>query len=272
MSRAALWWAAVLGIGAIGIAAAIGRSGGASAPPAASPPEVTVASAELEALRVALEQESFEREMLASEVELMRTVIEQLASERVAAPAELPVPAQAIARRSAPNSPSQSDLDEVLLRQIGLVESEVRDLRDRWDRAQLGRLELNDQAAREGWLFKPRHRRRLAQLDTQLRADLGETDYDRMLFATGQPNRVVVQSVIGGSAAALAGMQAGDHLLTYGSERVFAPRDVRRATVSGVKGESVRLMVERRGERHSFLVPRGPLGVRMSGQSAAPAR
>ena len=255
-----------------GVAAAIVRPGGASAPaPSASLP-AAVPPAELAALRVALEQESIERERLAAEVSLMRTVIEQLASEWVAESIVPDSPEPPLGKRSEPGAPSQSDLDEALLQQVGLVESEVRELRDRWDGAQLARLELNDQAAREGWLFKPRHRRQLAWLAAQLRADLGETGFDRMLFATGQPNRVVVSSVIRGSAAAVAGVQTGDQVFSYGSERVFTPNDVRRGTTSGVKGESVRLVVERNGERHSLVVPRGPLGVRMSGQTAAPVR
>ena len=44
----------------------------------------TVLQSELASLRAELEQESFEREMLAADVELMRAVIEQLATERSA--------------------------------------------------------------------------------------------------------------------------------------------------------------------------------------------
>jgi membrane-associated protease RseP (regulator of RpoE activity) len=166
----------------------------------------------------------------------------------------------------------QLELDEALLARIGLNESEVYDLRDRWDRAQLARLELNDLAAREGWLFRPRHRRELQALDEALRQELGEADYDRMLYATDQNNRVVVKSVIGGSAAATAGLREGDYVLSYDSERTFKPGDVRRGTTAGVKGEPVRVIVERSGDRLSFVVPRGPLGVRMAAEQGPPAR
>lgn len=272
MSRLAAWWIGALGVAAIGVAAAIVRPGGDPAPAPSARPPAAATPPEVAALRAALDQESLERERLAAEVALMRTVVEQLASERAGEPIASDGSEPSPAERAVRGVPGQNDLDEALLQQVGLVESEVRELRDRWDRAQLLRLELQDQAAREGWLFKPQHRRQIAWLDAQLRDDLGEVDYDRMLFATGQPNRVVVQSVIGGSAAAIAGVQPGDHVLSYGSERVFTPNDVRRGTTSGVKGESVRLIVERRGEHHSFVVPRGPLGVRMAGQKAPPVR
>ena len=101
--------------------------------------------AKLDLLRAELEQETFEREMLAAEVELMRSVIEQLAAERsseVAAPDEL------AGKPAGDQPPRPRDLDEQLLSQIGLSEREVFDLRDRWDRAQLDKLELNDRAAR----------------------------------------------------------------------------------------------------------------------------
>ena len=85
-----------------------------------------------------------------------------------------------------------------------------------------------------------------------------------MLFATDQPNRVRVNSVIGGSAAELAGIRDGDMVLSYAGERVFKPVDLRRATQSGVRGERVRIVVDRSGERLYLTVPRGPLGVRMA--------
>ena len=93
-----------------------------------------------------------------------------------------------------------------------------------------------------------------------------------MLYATDQPNRVVVNSVIGGSAAALAGVREGDHLLSYGGQRIFRPADVRRGTTAGTRGEPVRIVVERGGEPFSFVVPRGPLGTRMSPMLAPPSR
>jgi len=274
MSRlqVALLLAAVLG--AAGLVAFLGPR--PTEPPGAGPGAVAVdaraQSAEIASLRLALEQESFEREMLAAEVELMRAVIEQIALERSeevsAALAEEASadPTPAAARGSA----GRPGLDEEALLEIGLVEQEVRELRDRWDEAQLAKLELNDRATREGWLARPRHRRQTALLDQELRTELGEGGYDQMLFATGQPNRVVVNTVIGGSAAAIAGIQPGDRVISYGSERVFTPKDVRRATVSGRKGEIVRVVVERGSSTHTFTVPRGPIGIHMGRSSGAP--
>ena len=222
-------------------------------------------SAELDELRLALDHESIEREMLAAEVELMRSVIEQIALERVdsAPPRE---------ERAAARSSKQLQLDEDRLLELGLVESEVRVLRERWDVAQLAKLDLRDRATREGWLMRPRHRLELDRIGQALRTELGDEAYDQMLYATQQSNRAVVQSVIGGSVAERAGLQPGDEVISYASERIFAPQELSRLTTQGVRGESIRVTIDRGGQRISAVVPRGPLGVRLTARRSPPVR
>jgi len=227
-------------------------------------------SAELDELRLALDHESIEREMLAAEVELMRSVIEQIALERVE-----PVPpreGRAAAAGAAARSSKQLQLDEERLLELGLVESEVRVLRERWDVAQLAKLDLRDRATREGWLMRPRHRLELDRIGQALRTELGDEAYDQMLYATQQSNRAVVQSVIGGSVAERAGLQPGDEVISYASERIFAPQELSRLTTQGVRGESIRVTFDRGGQRISAVVPRGPLGVRLTARRSPPAR
>jgi len=230
-------------------------------------PDVSLGAAgsveELAALREALSDEVFAREQLAAEVELMRAVLAELTQPAIegdaSAPADdLPAPEPVEGRLT-----EAERFDEALI-DVGFVARELKALRGRWDQAQLDKLELTDRAMREGWLHRPRHRHLIDQVDATMRLELGDDRYERMLIATGQPNRILVRAVLGGSAAADAGVQVGDHLIAYAGRRVFSPQDVRKATAGGSKGESVQLRVERVGRSFSFVVPRGPLGLQMS--------
>jgi S1-C subfamily serine protease len=73
----------------------------------------------------------------------------------------------------------------------------------------------------------------------------------------------VIASVIGGSPAQLAGIEAGDRVLDYADSRVFAWSDLRNATRGGARGEYVAMRIRRNGEALQLALPRGPLGVRL---------
>ena len=146
----------------------------------------------------------------------------------------------------------------------GLDPASAADLRRRQDEYQLARLELVDQAAREGWEDSDAFEQRLEELDgaaPDLRSELGDDGYDRYLFESGARNRVGIEAIIPGSAAASAGLQAGDVVLGYADGRVFAPGDLQDATRSGTRGEPVTVLAERDGRTVEVQVPRGPLGV-----------
>jgi hypothetical protein len=107
--------------------------------------------------------------------------------------------AQDAARRS---------LDTILL-EAGFGADEVRAYRERLDEIELQKLYLRDLATREGWIDTRRYREesqalKQARLDT--RQEFGDEFYDWALFAAGHPNRVQVNTVIDGSAAAEAGL------------------------------------------------------------------
>jgi len=266
--RPALVWAIALSlVAALGLSLALRRptAMGPAADPALGGAETR---AELAALRAALSDEVFAREQLAAEVELMRAVVAELSEDSGASRFEVAGAANDAPKGTDPPAADAREgedqrFDEALVG-FGFLPSELQALRGRWDEAQLAKLELADRAMRKGWLHQPRHRRALERIDVQLRTELGEQGYERMLIATRQPNRVVVRSVLRGSAAATTGVREGDHLIAYAGQRLFSPNDVRKATTAGVKGESVQLEVERGGRRLSYVVPRGPLGLQMS--------
>jgi hypothetical protein len=159
-----------------------------------------------------------------------------------------------------------------------LVAAGVRaDLADdilwRESRIELDRLNLRDQASREGWMGSDRYREAVNALSEEggnLREEIGDSAWDRYLYLSGEDNRVSVSSVIPGSAAEAAGLQPGDLIESYAGGQPFGFNDLRQATTEGEKGELVPVRV-RRGERLiDAWVPRGPLGVRMGMTRAEP--
>ena len=155
----------------------------------------------------------------------------------------------------------------------GIDEQTARDLQNRRDQHQLARLELFDQAAREGWDESDVLNEKLAELDAKrinLRDEIGDDAYDRLLFESGDANRVSIASVITGSAAEIAGLEVGDLITNYDNERVFNVRELQQATRSGTKGEYVQILFDRGGRLLSADIPRGPMGVTLSTSTVMP--
>lgn len=132
--------------------------------------------------------------------------------------------------------------------------------------AELGRLELRDQALREGWLGTDRYRDELRKLNenrVSLRDEIGADNYDRYLYGTGESNRVRVDSVIAGSAGDQNGLLPGDIIEYYGDQPIFDFRDLRDATSAGSRAELVPVQVRRGNQIVEVWLPRGPIGIRM---------
>jgi C-terminal processing protease CtpA/Prc len=138
---------------------------------------------------------------------------------------------------------------------------------------EMERLYLHDQATREGWVGTPRYRQEnmiLNEREEDLRLELGDSDYDLYLYGTGQPNRVIIQSVIEGSPAQKVGIQSKDIAYSYAGNRLYTIRDLVTATTEGIANESVLLEVVRDGQIYEFYLSRGPLGVRVTSESHKP--
>lgn len=172
------------------------------------------------------------------------------------------------ARGAAPGERPSFDAEGLLA--AGFSSREVDRLRERWERLELDRLELNDRALREEWLFTPRHQDEHRALEATLRQELDEEGFDAYLYATGQPNRVFVKEVLGNSSASRAGVLPGDVIVSYDGERTFIPRDLQLATAQGQRGELVRIEVVRDGRPVTLQVQRGPLGIILRGAAEPP--
>ena len=168
---------------------------------------------------------------------------------------------------------SGADTREASLVAAGVDPGVARDIQQRSDAYQLARLELIDRAAREGWRGSESFHDEMEALEgtaVDLRQELGDAGYDRFLYESGEPNRVQIASVIGGSEAALAGIEQGDVIDSYAGSRVFTLQELRDATRAGSRGELVQLVLRRDGQYLTMDVARGPLGVTMSGIREAP--
>jgi C-terminal processing protease CtpA/Prc len=168
----------------------------------------------------------------------------------------------------------EEELDrETQLVAAGLEPQQAKSITQFLGDIEMERLYLHDQATREGWLGTPRYRQEIMTLverEEELRLELGDTDYDLYLYGTGQPNRVIIQSVIEDSPAQKVGIQSKDIAYSYAGNRLYSMRDLVTATTEGIANESVLLEVIRDGQIYEFYLPRGPLGVRVTSESHKP--
>lgn len=153
--------------------------------------------------------------------------------------------------------------DAIELIDLGVAPAEVAAIRETFDAHQLDILYLRDRAAREGWDRKPRFANELASMRATLREELGDEDFDLLLWATGQNNRVVLSSLLTGSPALAARLEDGDVVVRYADAAIFNGRELQLATRAGEAGQQVRMDVLRGSEELRIYVPRGPLGVQL---------
>ncbi len=269
-----------------------GLLGPAGAATPAEPPEVPADPA-FAVLREVLAQEIEAREWLSEEVGWLRAEVSRLEEAgrrhelepadpdlhaRVradvlteTAPSEETASARAADPRRGPDRSDQRlAFDTDLLVVAGFEPEEALRLRDRWSDYEMERLDLAHQAVREGWLMTRRHRRERRTLEQELRGELGDERYDLLLYATDQPNRLIVQEVIDRSPASEAGFEPGDEILTYDGGRIFRRGELLVASAGGEMGEYISVEVVRAGETEIIHVPRGPMGLLLDSDSRPP--
>lgn len=95
----------------------------------------------------------------------------------------------------------------------------------------------------------------------QLRAELGDADYEQYLDAYNRPTSVTVSSVLDSSPGQRAGLQAGDQIVSYDGRRVFSYSDLNNQQLEGNAGESVIVDFVRNGTSMQIVLPRGPIGI-----------
>ncbi len=166
----------------------------------------------------------------------------------------------------------QNWFNEQALIDSGMNSSLATELKTFFEQQELDRMYLRDQSIREGWdrqKFRDEIQTIMEAGDAFL-SQLDDSDYDAYLYASKQPNRVKVTSVLDSSQAGTAGIQPGDHIIRYNNERIYSGFELRKATSGGDISDSVAVEVERDGEVLEFYLSRGPIGIRMNSVSVKP--
>ena len=232
----------------------------------------TAISVDLTSIEQRLQNEIEARQKLESEVALLSELIENFDHQfNVFSDTE------AEKTDDSPNESESSRQDETWFNEQALIDSgmeatQARMLKDFFEQQEMQGLYLRDQSIREAW---DREKRResfqaLAEEESAFLEQLDEADYEAYLFASGQPNRVAISSVLESAQAGVAGIQTGDHILRYDNQRIYNGFDLRQATSAGTIGDTVTVEVERDGNVLEFYLERGPLGVRLDSVSIEP--
>ena len=145
----------------------------------------------------------------------------------------------------------------------GFSEDEARRLLKRESEAQYKAMEAAYLAQRDGEAVDMFNSAMNAQ--SILRAEIGDSEYERFLTAQGEQTTVRIMNVLAGSPGSSAGLQAGDNIVSYNGERTFSMLDVRGLTMQGNSGEDVIIEIDRDGVRMQLNIPRGPIGVSGNG-------
>jgi hypothetical protein len=218
----------------------------------------------IENLEINLEQEVLNRQQLeqklALETQTQHIQAQVIEPDEHSRSADLEVTG-----RDSQNIEEAQSIQQNLISQ-GLPPDTVNRIQNFVDNRRLQRLQLRDQAIREGWQNSDKFIEKMNQLSDSgaaLKQEFGDKVYDQYLYAAGRPNRVVVREVINGSVAEAAGIAPGDIILSYANQPIYSMSDLRQATTEGIAGESVLLEYQRDKQPYSTTVARGPLGISM---------
>ena len=259
-------WIALFGLACS--EAAVGPPADAVSQDSARPAPQAAAGSEKEdaALREQLEAARARNEELEAQLSWTQHQLSLLAAAtRDAAFAEGETPAEA-----EDETVEENGFDAARLAAGGVEAHRIERLQRAAEAAELKLLELTHEARRDGWLDSGRYRNRRNLLDANVRREIGDEDYDLLLCATGRNNRVVVSGVLPGSAAARAGLQAGDRIERYDDRHVFFGTELQRKVARAEPGRNIPIDLRRGGEVLRIGLPGGPIGVRMKAGRVCP--
>ena len=183
-------------------------------------------------------------------------------------------PATETSEETEPSSPVQTFRTSVeALIATGIPADQATLIQARLDEYDLKQLYIKDRASREGWLKTARYNKEQRQAQNayrELRPEIGDDAYDRMLYALGQVNRVVVRDIMQNSTAEQYGLQANDRINEYDGQRVFSSQELNELVTQGTSGAPVLVRVQRDEQQLDFYLPRGPIGIRLASSREPP--
>ncbi len=228
-------------------------------------------SGDIKKLRQRLEEEITARKSLETKLDVLNQKLTALDQNGHLVRTDNGEEADAGEENNAANS-GQIWFNEQALIDSGMNTSLATELKTFFEQQELDRMYLRDQSIREVW-DRQKYREEIQKLSETGEAFFNQLDdsaYDAFLYASQQPNRVRVTSVLDSSQAGTAGILAGDHIIRYDNERIYSGFELRNATSGGDINEAIAVEVVRDGEILEFYLSRGPLGIRMNSVSVKP--
>lgn len=150
------------------------------------------------------------------------------------------------------------------LRALGIPDSEIERIEEVWQEYLMHKLRIENEIARQKGKGKGKEAARWNLVnEDNARVQLGDENYDAMLYASGDRNRVFISQLLENSPGESAGLMAEDEVIFYDRERIFRPSEIKRLTTEGSKGDFVEIQVVRGGELMRFFLPRGPIGAQL---------
>jgi hypothetical protein len=249
---------------------------GAEAPPA--PAAGAPAALDPRALREALEAERARTAELEAQVAWLQERIEELAAAALppAPAADAPEPAAPDADPEDTAEPADAAAQRTpwfrgeRLAELGAPADEVERLEALAGQSMMSSIELSHRATREGWFRSPRYWTAVASQEQALRGEIGDADFDLLLYATGRPNRIAIADLLPDAPGRRAGLRPGDVVVRYGGTAIFRGDDLRAAAAAGNPSDWVEVEVLRAGELVRVDIPRGPIGAKLNPVSVRP--
>ena len=177
-------------------------------------------------------------------------------------------PATETNEETEPASPAQTFRTSIeALIATGIPAEQAALIQARLDEYDLKQLYIKDSASREGWLKTARYNKELRQAKNayrELRPEIGDDAYDRMLYALGRVNRVAVRDIMQNSTAEQYGLRTNDRIIEYDGQRVFTSQELNTLVTQGATGALVLVRVQRDEQQLDFYLPSGPIGIRLA--------
>lgn len=172
-------------------------------------------------------------------------------------------------KRLDPGRPANDSFDVDQLVERGYQPDSVERMQELWKDAKLAKLELHDKLARGE---EPREYESYAEIERQLRQDLGDEDYGAMLYSTNQQNGVRLQRVLENSATYQAGLRKGVVIHSYDGIRVFKPMELQALIRDTPRGGVVAIEIVAEDGLERYFVDSGVVGATFGSVRVPPPR
>ena len=188
------------------------------------------------------------------------------------APTKEPAPSRgaAPARGANRERDARSRLDADDLVEVGISADKAEQVVQRIEAAKPARAALLAALSGARPNKVPELSKALLEADAELEEEIGSDEYDRMLYAAGENNRVRLVDVVDRSAGEEAGLWKNDTLYRYNGHRIYSTDQLHFLAIEARRGTKVPIEWIRSGKVYTGKMKAGEPGMFMKGYSADP--